>query len=72
MNYRFPGSQRKAWCTAFDRDLRNKNAWSSGEMCLISNIVRRRDVSEEGGVFFFLLKGQVYDFPWLHIYVLLM
>ena len=51
MNYRFPGSQRKAWCTAFDRDLRNESAWSSGEVCPISSIVRRRDIREEGDVF---------------------
>ena len=26
MNYRFPATQRKAWCTAFERDLRNESA----------------------------------------------
>ena len=51
MNYRFPGTQRKAWCTAFERDLRNESAWSSGEVGPICSIVKRRDIREQGDVF---------------------
>ena len=51
MNYRFPGTQWKAWCTAFERDLRNETAWSSGEMCPISAIVKRRDIREPRDVY---------------------
>ena len=51
MNYRFPGTQRKAWCTAFERDLRNETAWSSGEMCPILAIVKRRDIREPRDVY---------------------
>ena len=51
MNYRFPGTQRKAWCTAFDRDLKTESAWSAGEVCPISAIVKRRDIREPGDVF---------------------
>ena len=51
MNYRFPGTQRKAWCTAFERDLRNESAWSSGEVSPICSIVKRRDIREPGDVF---------------------
>ena len=51
MNYRFPGTQRKAWSTAFERDLRSESAWSSGEICPILAIVKRRDVREPGDVY---------------------
>ena len=51
MNYRFPGTQRKAWCTAFERDLRNESAWSGANICPISSIVKRRDIREEGDIF---------------------
>ena len=51
MNYRFPGTQRKAWCTAFERDLRNESAWSSGEVSPICSIVKRRDIREPRDVF---------------------
>ena len=51
MNYRFPGTQRKAWCAAFERDLRNELAWSSGEICPILAIVKRRDIREPGDVY---------------------
>ena len=42
MNYRFPGTQWKAWCMAFERDLRNELAWSSGEMCHFSSSEKER------------------------------
>ena len=44
-NYIFPGSQQKAWATAFDRDIKDQRAWAAGTSP-ISCIVRRRDYRE--------------------------
>ena len=41
-NYQFPGTQLKAWAPAFDRDIKEGNAWAAGTSP-ISCIVRRRD-----------------------------
>ena len=46
--YSFPGTQMKAWCTAFERDLRQEQAWPAGESPIL-NIVKRRDVRDEAG-----------------------
>ena len=46
--YSFPGTQMKAWCTAFERDLRQEQAWPAGESPIL-NIVKRRDVRDETG-----------------------
>ena len=51
MNYTFPGSQRKAWCTAFDRYLKTENVFSGQEVSPICSIVKRRDVRENGDVY---------------------
>ena len=50
LNYSFPGSQRKAWCTAFDKDLKNESAFSHQEVSPICSIVKRRDTRESGDV----------------------
>ena len=54
MNYNFPGSQRKAWCTTFDRDLKTDNVFSGQEVSPIFSIVKRRDVRKNGDVYFLL------------------
>ena len=41
----FPGTQRKAWCTAFEKDLKDERAWPVGESP-ISSIVKRRDIRD--------------------------
>ena len=46
--YHFPGTQLKSWCTAFERDLRQEQAWPTGESPIL-NIVRRRDIRENDG-----------------------
>ena len=51
INYTFPGSQRKAWCTAFERDLKTENVFSGQEVSPICGIVKRRDVRENGDVY---------------------
>ena len=44
--WNFPGTQKKAWATAFDRAIRDENAWPTGESPIL-NIVTRRDVRDE-------------------------
>ena len=51
MNHVSPRSQRKAWCTVFERDLKNKNVFNGQEVSPICSIVRRRDVRENGDVY---------------------
>ena len=46
--YSFPGTRIKAWCTAFERDLKDKQAWPAGESRIL-NIVKRRDIRDSGG-----------------------
>ena len=46
--HHFPGTQLKSWCTDFERDLRQEQAWPTGESPIL-NIVRRRDIRENDG-----------------------
>ena len=44
--WNFLGTQKKAWCTAFDRAVQDENAWPTGDSPIL-NIVTRIDITEE-------------------------
>lgn len=44
--WNFPGTQKKDWCTAFDRAVQDENSWPTRTSPIL-NIATRRDIREE-------------------------